>query len=141
MKMVEIIPNERIQFKPYDGAMSAAELVCHILSVMQIHIHAISEGYGIEEHAQRISVDPVNINTTGKLIEHLNKVLRLIRDKLAGITPEVLEREIVYKQWNDYKIQGWIALTYIIEEFFHHRGQLSVYLRLMDLKPPFLYTY
>ena len=29
----------------------------------------------------------------------------------------------------------------LIEEFFHHRGQLSVYLRLLNLQPPFLYKY
>ncbi|MGY5859454.1 MAG: DinB family protein [Candidatus Thorarchaeota archaeon] len=141
VKMIEIVPDEKIQYKPYTESMSIPELVCHILSVMQIHVYAISEGQGKEEHAQRIPIEPESITTAKSLVLHLNKVLHSIKDELQRITPENLERSVVYKQWNDYEIQGGFALQYIIEEFFHHRGQLSVYLRLLELEPPFLYKY
>lgn len=141
LQMVDTVPDEKIQFKPYSESMSLTELVCHILSVMQIHIHAVSEGQGIEEHAQRIPVVPKNINTTSALINHMKEVLQSIVEEIPSITSDTLERVVVYKQWNDYEIQGNIALCYIVEEFFHHRGQLSVYLRLLGLEPPFLYTY
>ena len=141
MKMTEIVPDHKIQFKPYDESMSVAELVCHILSIMQIHFHAISEGQGNKEHAERIPIDPKSINTAESLVLHMNEVLQSIKDILPNITPEILERVVVYKQWNDYEIQGSVALLYIIEEFLHHRGQLSIYLRLLGLEPPFLYRY
>jgi len=111
------------------------------LSCDQIHFHAIYEGQGKKEHAQRIPIDPKSINTAKALVLYMNEVLQSIKDKLSNITPEILERVVVYKQWNDYEIQGSVALLYIIEEFFHHRGQMSIYLRLLGLEPPFLYRY
>ncbi|MGY5872725.1 MAG: hypothetical protein RTV72_10805 [Candidatus Thorarchaeota archaeon] len=53
MKMIELVPDDKIQFKPYDSSMSVAELVCHILSVMQIHALAVSDGERREEHARK----------------------------------------------------------------------------------------
>lgn len=141
LKMIETVPDDKIQYRPYDDAMSVAELVCHILSVMQIHVYAIAEGKGCEEHAQRIPIDTTLISTTISLVSHAIEVLQSIKSELPSITPSILERKIVYKQWNDYEIHGGFALMYIIEEFFHHRGQLSTYLRLLGLQSPFLYEY
>ena len=141
MKMIEAVPDEKVQFKPYKDSMSIAELVCHILSVMQIHVHAIAEGEGREEHAQKIPVDPKRISTTCNLLEHSKKVIDSIKEILSRIEDDDLDVEIQYNQWNNYTTLAEIALLYIVEEFFHHRGQLSIYLRLLGVKPPFLYNY
>ena len=139
MKMIELVPDEQVQFKPHKESKSVAELVCHILSVMQIHAHAIAEGKGKEEHAQRIPINPERISSTNNLVAHCKKVLETIRTVLRKITDDTLELEIKYEQWDDYTTQAGIALLYIVEEFFHHRGQLSIYLRLLGIEPPFLY--
>jgi uncharacterized damage-inducible protein DinB len=141
MKMIEKVPDEKVQFKPNEASLSIAELVCHILSVMQIHIHAIAEGKGKEEHAQRIPIEPGRISSTNDLVEHCKKVHDSIKKVLQTITDDVLDLEIQYTQWNNYTTLAGIALLYIVEEFFHHRGQLSIYLRLLELQPPQLYKY
>jgi uncharacterized damage-inducible protein DinB len=53
-----------------------------------------------------------------------------------------MNQEIVYNCWGGgTKIGGFESLATILEETIHHRGQLCLYLRMMGIKPPFIYDF
>ena len=54
---------------------------------------------------------------------------------------EDMDRKVSYNCWGGAKIGGLEFLATILEETIHHRGQLCLYLRMMGIKPPFIYDF
>lgn len=57
------------------------------------------------------------------------------------MTEEKMEKQVSYNCWGGLKIGGYESLATILEESIHHRGQLCLYLRMMGIKPPFIYDF
>ena len=45
------------------------------------------------------------------------------------------------KGWGTWSVKGFLSMLTIVTEVIHHRGQLCLYLRMMGIKPHFIYNF
>ncbi len=125
------IPNDKLMLKPNDDIRSLQRLVWHILIT---HGEMLGKaGLTIncpDEHAAPIN----NMNEICRLYEiSANSVLQVVNEKWVD---EDLKSEL--NMYGENWSKGTI-LSVLIKHEVHHRGQLSVVMRLNDIKVPSIY--
>lgn len=140
-KMLECLPFEKAAWKPHEKSFTLISLATHIARIPQWVDRIISAD----------SFDVGTANAIPKLapIQNLNELLLFFdkncSDALKGL--ELTSEEVLMKQWTlrqGDKIFFTLPKAAVIRNMgfnhsYHHRGQLSVYLRLLNIPLPGIY--
>ncbi len=140
-KAIKLVPDDKLQWKPFDDAMTAAELGIHIYMCSLVYTAGTLKGEFSESDYSIIPFNPENIKSASEIVEYGEKVKNYMRETLPKLTEDDMEKEITYKCWGGVKIPGFASMATILEEVIHHRGQLCLYLRMLGIKPPFIYDF
>ncbi|UCG01317.1 MAG: DinB family protein [Candidatus Heimdallarchaeota archaeon] len=140
-KAISLIPDDKLNWKPIDEAMTSAELGIHIYQCALINTAGTLKGEFNNEDYDIIPFNPKTINSSKEIVEYGEKVKQFIRETVEKLTEEDMIKEITYNCWGGVKMRGFTSLSSILEEIIHHRGQLCLYLRMMGIKPPFIYDF
>ena len=138
-KMLERVPLEKKDWKPHEKSMSLGRLAAHVAEIP----HWISDIIHIDDYdfAGRTFK-----NTVAASQEELIKIFGENLDKaiadLENMGDEDFSKtwivcagdKIMYNTPKKVALRGW-GFSHLI----HHRGQLSVYLRLLDVPVPGMY--
>ncbi len=138
-KLIEVIPFDKADFKPHEKSMSLKRLATHVVEIngwwkecLLMDVLDFSVG----------DYKPKEINSVGDLLAmHDDLVL-----KATKILSEVADEEFA-KPWtmrNGETIyftmpKSAVVRSWCLNHLFHHRGQLTVYLRLLDVPLPGMY--
>jgi len=138
-RMLERVPTEHLAWKPHDKSMTLRRLASHIAHLP--YLATIIMGANEMDF----------LNTPYKLTESTDNsaLLQLFDDTLAKAI-EALQssnEESLREMWTlrrgDHIIFQLPRIaayrTMVVNHFIHHRGQLSVYLRLLDVPVPGMY--
>ena len=131
LNVFKAIPNAKLMLKPNDDIRSLQRLVWHILIT---HGEMLGKA-GLTINCPDEHVKPVNdINEICQLYEiSANSVLQVVNEKWND---EDLSSEL--NMYGENWSKGTI-LSVLIKHEVHHRGQLSVVMRLNDIKVPSIY--
>jgi uncharacterized damage-inducible protein DinB len=132
-RVLECIPRELIEWRPSEGAFSFADLIRHL---------AATERFMFGENAR---CQPSRYPGHGsELADGYDDTLQYLRDMhtetveiLGVLTAEDLERRCVTP--GGITIPVWKWLRSMIEHEVHHRGQIYLMLRLLNVPTPPLY--
>ncbi len=136
-KMLERIPEDRFQWKPHDKSRSLGELAQHVAAMTSWFIPVFeSDSFDPMQHKQPTLANKADM-------------LKLFDDGSAELTKRLKSTpEDEYdKQWNCV-MNGNVVATmskamalrgWLFDHMIHHRAQLSVYLRLLDVPVPGMY--
>ena len=131
LSLFKAIPNDKLMLKPNDDIRSLHRLVWHILIT---HGEMLGKA-GLTINCPNEHAEPVNdINEICRLYEiSANSVIEVVNEKW---TDEDLksEQNMYGENWS----KGTI-LSVLIKHEVHHRGQLSVVMRLNDIIVPSIY--
>ena len=138
-KILERIPAEKFDFKPHEKSMTMIRLAWHLADMVD-SVNEICTSDELDFAGRDFT--PVEPQTTAELLEH--------HDKKVAAALEVLKNtsdEDMHKPWSlkngetTYFTMSKIATirTMCFNHIWHHRGQLSVYLRLNDIPVPAIY--
>jgi uncharacterized damage-inducible protein DinB len=136
-RVLERVPNDRLSWKPHDRSMSLGQLALHIASVPG----AIAE-------ISQISPFPVpkfeqpSASNAAELIPALDESLEKARTILRRLDDADLAK--VWRVMDgDREVMaipvGAVLRTIMLNHWYHHRGQLSVYLRQVGVPVPSIY--
>lgn len=139
-KAVKMIPPDKLDWKPVEDAMTAAELALHIYQVAYTYAWGTKKGK-VTKDDYKIIAPPEKVSTPEEILDYGQKVKEYVKNVLPTLTEENLASEVVYHCWGDFKIPGRASMFTINEEVIHHRGQLVLYLRMLGIKPPFIYDF
>ncbi len=141
-KAIELIPKDKLDYKPFEEAMTAAELGYHIYAVSFVYTTGtIKREFSNEDYAI-IPFDFSKVKTAREFLEYGAKVREFIQKALdETLTEADMDKEVTYTCWGGVKIKGFESLSNILEEVIHHRAQLCLYLRMLGIKPPFIYDF
>lgn len=138
-KMLERLPQDKLDWKPHEKSMSLGRLATHIAEIPGYMLRVLtSDGINFET----ANYKPANLN-------NVQDIVALFDKGLAEATPhlEKVSDEEMFAQWSLSKdgtpmfSQPRIAALrgFVFSHLIHHRGQLSVYMRLLDIPVPSIY--
>jgi uncharacterized damage-inducible protein DinB len=137
-KCLERIPADKLDWKPADKSMSAGELGMHIAGspagiLSMLLSNDVSFPAGSGEKPQY---------TNAGIMAAFEASLTAQREGLADLTDAFMLEE--WRILKDGKVlmavpRVGFARTVLLSHIYHHRGQLSVYLRMLGVSVPSIY--
>lgn len=140
-KAILLIPDDKLDWKPFDDAMSASDLAIHIYSCALVYTAGTMKGTFSETDYGIIPFESKGVKSASEIVEYGEKVKNYIRETLTKLTETDMDKKVKYNCWGGVEIGGFESLSTILEEVIHHRGQLCLYLRMLGIKPPFIYDF
>lgn len=139
-KMLERVPFDKIDWKPHEKSMTLGRLATHVAETTKW----VSDIFHIDDFdfARDYSFKQHTAATPEELMEIFMNNLEAAINDFSLMTDEDFNKnwivrrgeQIMFNTPKKVAIRGW-AFSHLI----HHRGQLSVYLRLLDIPVPGMY--
>jgi uncharacterized damage-inducible protein DinB len=134
-KMLERVPDDKYDWKPHERSMTIRSLATHIAELPSWVSMTLTTN---ELDFATSPYNPEVINNTADLLKHLEKSLANGREQLSKATEEDLEPKWTLRVGDkiiSVSTKGEvIRMTY--NQIVHHRAQLGVYLRLLNIPIP-----
>lgn len=137
-KLLEVVPEDQLAWKPHEKSMSLAQLTGHIAE-MPTWLGAVVDGDELDFESIMGDYKPFVPATRSELLEILEKNLQLIAPTLAGKDDAFLREEWIMRKGPKILLQSprnQAIRDILLHHLAHHRGQLTVYLRLLDVPVP-----
>lgn len=135
-KMLERVPAGRLDWKPHGKSKSLSELATHLTELPRFGLRI-----QMDEFAVGSEKAPVMKNAAD-FLARFDENVRQSREAIAGMSDADLDRDFaVTRQGQVFFALKKRALLrrVLLNHSIHHRGQLSVYLRLNDVPLPSVY--
>lgn len=140
-RALEPVPEGKSDWKPHPKSMPMGQLA-HMIATMPSWIAMMIKQNELDVKPKEGSPNraPANV-TAASLVEALNKSMEDAKQALSATSDEHLETN--WKLLNGGKVVMEGARSTFIGDLFkhlaHHRGQLTVYLRMNDAPVPAIY--
>jgi uncharacterized damage-inducible protein DinB len=136
---LEAVPVDKLDWRPHERSMTLGQLALHVAGLPG----------GICELAVREGVDVAQVDFSPPAPSSGDELLPTLAESVEKARSTLLELD------EDSMMQGWTLLSegeelmtmpriallrsLLFNHWYHHRGQLSVYLRLLDVPVPVAY--
>jgi uncharacterized damage-inducible protein DinB len=133
---IERIPETLFEFKPHPKSMALGYLVLLVAEIPLWISKMIVDG-----EIDLATFKHASPKTTADLVQHFEDNMKAAREALENSTDESLESLFSLKSNGQifYTVKKIKDLGVTLNHWVHHRGQLTVYMRLNDLPVPSLY--
>lgn len=136
-RLIERVPSERGEWKPHEKSFPLGHLA-QLVSWMPAMITSTlrTEAMDFATAGWSYSFEP-----TEALLAELDRNAREAREALAEVTGSALDGEWALRHGEHvlYVAPRRVAARYHLNHLIHHRGQVTVYLRLLDVPLPMIY--
>jgi len=138
-KILERVPAEQFDYKPHEKSMSLKSLSTHIADLFGWTGYVLLTD---KLDFQNNDLKRPEINSTQELLDHLDAQTN------TSIAALINAEESIYNEnWvlcsGDHIIldlpRAAVLRSVCLNHIYHHRGQLSVYLRLLNIPVPGMY--
>lgn len=137
-RLLERVPDEQLGWKPHEKSMSMGRLASHIAEIPTF----VAAILGQDELILPGSYTPLNAGSTAEILEAFDKNVAMATEMMQGQSNERLMQpwrlkkgeHVVFEMPRIGVIRGLV-----LNHSVHHRGQLSVYVRMHDVPLPSIY--
>jgi uncharacterized damage-inducible protein DinB len=137
-KILDCVPEDKFAWKPHAKSMSLDRLASHVADLPNWGSCIINQ----DSLDLMPGMKPFIAETKAELMEALDKNVAATRDAIAGAGDEHLGKiwTFSFAGHTVFALPRTAALrSAVMSHLIHHRGQLSVYLRLLDVAIPGMY--
>jgi len=139
-RVLDRIPGDRLGWRPHTKSKSLGELAWHLASVPGRIGTIAAQG----DSADVATLRPAPMPDTAEGIRNgFDESVASGRKLLAGLSDAELSRPFTMRYGDKVLIQAPTRLQFLrrvlLNHAYHHRGQLTVYLRLLDVPVPSVY--
>jgi uncharacterized damage-inducible protein DinB len=137
-KLLERIPAETFDWKPHEKSMSMHRLAAHTAEMFGW----ISPTLESDEMDFAKPYDQPNPTNTEELLELLDKNVATATESLRKTDDATFMKNWTLRNGEEIFLtmpKAAVVRSFVMNHIVHHRGQLSVYLRLNDIPVPALY--
>jgi len=136
-EIILAFPDDKLDWAPKPEMRTPREIVEHIYSQAVANPKAVVRGTLTEAEDKADHTAP-KTGGVAELLAWVDGQFAESQRLVALLTEEQLASPVV-AFFGEFS--GGTFLTVYYDELWHHRGQLTVYLRLLDRSVPFIYNY
>jgi len=136
--LLEAVPEDKLAWQPHEKSMSLAQLAGHIAE-MPVWLGSILEGDELDFEAMMGDYSPFVPESRSELLDALAKNQALFAPALAGKDDGFLRAKWTMRKGPKVLLRSPrvdVIRDILLHHLAHHRGQLTVYLRLLDVSVP-----
>lgn len=133
------VPADKFDWKPHEKSMTFGRLASHIAEMFGWTPSTLTQP---ELDFSKFDYKPFEPASTDELVEFLDKNVAEAIEALRNTSDEqFMESWTMRNAETEYFTMPKVAVmrSFIMNHIVHHRGQLSVYLRLNDIAVPSIY--
>jgi len=137
-RTLERVPDEKLTFKPHEKSFSLLQLAGHLSNIPSWAPMILTQD-GIDMSGPFEREEPTNV---AEVLADFDKNVEAARAILEAATAEDMDSPWTLKQDGEEVFtmrKGSTFRLWVLNHTVHHRAQLTVYLRLLDLPVPALY--
>jgi uncharacterized damage-inducible protein DinB len=138
-RVLERVPEEKFGWKPHPKSMSLGQLAMHVATIPE-GITRIAQTDDFEVNPAVFT--PQQPKSRDEILAALDSSVRTAQGYLAGLTESAAGATWrAMLQGREIMAMPRVVMlrTLLLNHWYHHRGQLSVYLRLLDVPIPSIY--
>lgn len=139
-KMLAAIPEDRLDYKPHPKSMSLAELGGHIAETPSWVVSMAEDGMDMTEMMKEWK--PFVPESRAEMLERHEQSVQLALEVVTGKDEAFMGATWTMRAGDQVLMQcprAEVMRQMLVHHLCHHRGQLSVYLRLLDAPVPGTY--
>ncbi len=136
-RVLERVPNDKLGWKPHTKSMSLGQLALHVATIPGRVADFLAND--VSEFPER--TQPA-ASSTAELVPALQESIQTAKRVAGGFDDKkAMATWKLMKDGKEIMAVPRIALlrSVMLNHWYHHRGQLSVYLRLLDVPVPSIY--
>lgn len=137
-KLLERLPDDRLAWKPHARSMSLGGLATHLSNLLWWGEMTLAQS---EFDTAGIGTRP-EATSRSQILEMFDRNASKTRALLSGMSDAELMAPWALKR-DDQTIfsmpKAAVWRSFVLSHLVHHRGQMSVYLRLLDVPVPSIY--
>lgn len=138
-KMLERVPNDKLSWQPHEKSMTLGRLAGHIVEMVNWTDATISQDeldFATADYKPKEYTDSAELAADlDRNVSNAVEILNSISDEAMMQNWRLRNGEQVYFELPKAAVMRTMVMNHII----HHRGQLSVFLRLLDVPLPPVY--
>ena len=137
-RVLERVPDNNLAWRPHEKARTLGELAMHIATIPG----GVAQLVASPSPAQVPNFTEASPQSASELIPTLDKSIATAKSVLSGIgDSELLATWRLLKGEHEVLALPRVAVlrAIMLNHWYHHRGQLSVYLRELDVPIPSIY--
>ena len=136
-RVLERLPEDRLDWRPHPKSMTLGQLALH-LAQLPLGIASL-----VEPDVAELPIVPLTQPASrAEIVEALDRSLAHAHERLARWSDADLDAPWSLTHAGTVLLtmpRGELLRTLLFNHGYHHRGQLTVYLRLLDVPVPSLY--
>jgi uncharacterized damage-inducible protein DinB len=136
-RVLERVPADKLSWKPHPKSRSLGELAMHVAS-----IPSMAQRIAKTDEFAAGSATPAVANTVEDIRAAFEKNARAAEEHLGQMSDQTAQGKwrLVFRGKEIFnKPRAAVLRTTMLNHLYHHRGQLTVYLRLLDVPVPVVY--
>jgi uncharacterized damage-inducible protein DinB len=138
-RVLERVPADKLSWKPHRKSMSLGQLALHVASIPG-NLTKLTQ---LDEFdASQANFNPPEPKDLGEIHATLEQSVRSAEEYLGSMTEKVASaswRLTIRGKELFARPRIAVLRSIMLNHWYHHRGQLSVYLRLLDIPVPVIY--
>jgi len=137
-RVLDRVPADKLTWKPHAKSMSLGQLAFHVASIPG----GLAKGLQLEQVERTSASAPAADRTLEEIHSAFDASLTAIEECIRNMSEDSAKgnwRLIVDGKTFISRPRAEVLRTVVCNHMYHHRGQLSVYLRLLDVPVPIIY--
>jgi uncharacterized damage-inducible protein DinB len=138
-RVLERVPGDKLEWRPHPKSMSLGQLAMHVASIPG-NLSGLVQAD--EFDASQANFTPPAPGSVEEILTAHDSSLRLAQDYLGGVDDRTAQGSwrLTFRGKEVFTApRGGVIRSLMLNHWYHHRGQLSVYLRLLDVPVPVIY--
>jgi len=138
-KLLEVVPMDKADWAPHEKSMKLGRLAAHVADVPSwFHLTLMQDVLDFSVH----KFEPFHPTTTEELLAGYDAYVKKGEDAIAAFKDENLMDPWTMRNGEQVYFtmpKVMVVRSWCLNHWYHHRGQLTVYLRLNNVRLPGLY--
>jgi uncharacterized damage-inducible protein DinB len=137
-RVLERVPDDKLAWKPHTKSMTLRQLAQHVATIPGgVSAMARHDGYDVEKFTE-----PPQLESTAAILAAFEESVAQAKTNLAATDDAAMMQNWSFNRGGKPIMtipRIGVFRSMLLNHLYHHRGQLTVYLRLLDVPVPSIY--